>query len=420
LEQLSLAFLYTALAACLFTSAFFSGAETAMMAANRYKISNKARQGHKAAVRTQMLLSQTDKLLSVILIGNTVINTASATLSALIAHRLFADNDFALAIATLLVAFAILIFSEATPKVLAATYSEPLAYATSYPLLILLKVLYPAVWFVNLFVSALIKTLRLTPNQAQHQALTPEELRLLVLESGKHMEKKHRTMLLNLFELASITVDDVMTPRHQIESIDLNAPSEEIRKQIFTCHHTRLPVYSGNPDNIIGILHIRKVLALKEEEVNSEHLREMLRPPYFIPANTPLFTQLQNFQENKRRIAVVVDEYGEMQGLVTLEDILEQVVGEFTTNAPTQGAKLLRQPDGSILLDGASSLRELNQKLRLSFPLDGPKTLNGLILEHFQDIPDAGTCLVLANQKMEIIQTQDRSIRAVRLYAPAK
>lgn len=387
-----------------------------MMAVNRYKIASKARQGHLAAARTQKLLNQTDKLLSVILIGNTLINTASATLSTLIASKLFAGNDFALGTATLLVAFAILIFSEATPKVLAANYAESFAYAASYPLLILLRIFYPAVWLVNLFVSALIKVLRLKKNQNNQHALSPEELRLLVLESGRYMEKKHHTILLNLFELASITVDDVMTPRHQIESIDLDAPTDEIRKQIFTCHHTRLPVYSSNPDNITGILHIRKILSLKEDEIDQARLSEMMRPPYFIPSSTPLFTQLQNFQENKRRMAVVVDEYGEMQGLVTLEDILEQVVGEFTTNAPAQG-KALRQPDGSVLLDGASSLRELNRKLRLAFPVDGPKTLNGLILEHFEDIPDAGTCLVLAGQRIEIVQTQDRSIRVIRLYA---
>ncbi|WP_233702057.1 HlyC/CorC family transporter [Iodobacter ciconiae] len=387
-----------------------------MMAVNRYKIASKARQGHLAAARTQKLLDQTDKLLSVILIGNTLINTASATLSTLIASKLFAGNDFALGVATLLVAFSILIFSEATPKVLAANYAEPFAYAASYPLLILLRIFYPAVWLVNLFVSALIKILRLKKNHNNQHALSPEELRLLVLESGRYMEKKHHTILLNLFELASITVDDVMTPRHQIESIDLDAPTDEIRKQIFTCHHTRLPVYSSNPDNITGILHIRKILSLKEDEINQVRLSEMMRPPYFIPSSTPLFTQLQNFQENKRRMAVVVDEYGEMQGLVTLEDILEQVIGEFTTNAPAQG-KVLRQPDGSVLLDGASSLRELNRKLRLAFPVDGPKTLNGLILEHFEDIPDAGTCLVLAGQRIEIVQTQDRSIRVIRLYA---
>ncbi len=387
-----------------------------MMAVNRYKIASKARQGHLAAARTQKLLNQTDKLLSVILIGNTLINTASATLSTLIASKLFAGNDFALGTATLLVAFAILIFSEATPKVLAANYAESFAYAASYPLLILLRIFYPAVWLVNLFVSALIKVLRLKKNQNNQHALSPEELRLLVLESGRYMEKKHHTILLNLFELASITVDDVMTPRHQIESIDLDAPTDEIRKQIFTCHHTRLPVYSSNPDNITGVLHIRKILSLKEDEIDQARLSEMMRPPYFIPSSTPLFTQLQNFQENKRRMAVVVDEYGEMQGLVTLEDILEQVVGEFTTNAPAQG-KALRQPDGSVLLDGASSLRELNRKLRLAFPVDGPKTLNGLILEHFEDIPDAGTCLVLAGQRIEIVQTQDRSIRVIRLYA---
>ncbi|KAF0811888.1 Magnesium and cobalt efflux protein CorC [Andreprevotia sp. IGB-42] len=387
-----------------------------MMAINRYRLASKARQGHRAALRTQVLLDQTEKLLSVILLGNTLANTGSATLSALIAAKLFVDNEAAIGVSAVLVAFIILVFAEATPKVIAATHPEKFAFATSAPLTLLLRVFQPAVWFVNLFVGGMLQLLRLNQRNHGQQALAPEELRLLVLESGKYIQKKHQSVLLNLLELGSITVDDVMTPRHQMEMVDLDTPADELRRQLFTSHHSRLPVYSGNPDDILGILHVRKVLSLKEEEIDSDAIRALTRSTYFVPSGTPLFTQLQNFQENRRRLGMVVDEYGELLGLVALEDILEQIIGEFTTNAPQAGLRFEKQPDNTYLLDGATSLRELNRKLKLALPTDGPKTLNGLILEYFEEIPDAGTCFVLAGERLEIVQTQDRSIRMVRLY----
>ncbi|GHD69592.1 HlyC/CorC family transporter [Jeongeupia chitinilytica] len=416
MEDTPISALFAALLICLASSAFFSAAETAMMAINRYRLTGKVRQGHRAAVRTQNLLNETEKLLGVILLGNTIINTASATLATLITARLFAGNEFALGLATLTVAFAILVFSEATPKVIAATHPEPVAFFASGPLALLLRVFYPAVWIVNVIVDALLRVLRLRKRKDSNTALSPDELRLLVLESGRFMEKKHHTILLNLFELAKVTVDDVMTPRHQMEMVDLELPGDLLRQELFTSHHSRLPIFAGNPDNVLGILPARKLLSLSEADTDADAVRSLMRQPYFIPSGTPLFTQLQNFQENHRRMGLVVDEYGELLGLVTLEDILEQMIGEFTTHSPASGGQLARQPDGSLLLDGSTSLRDLNRKLKLAFPTSGPKTLNGLILEYFEDIPEAGTCMVIAGQRLEVVQTQDRSIRMVRLY----
>lgn len=420
MEDTPLSALFLSLIACLFASGFFSMAETAMMAINRYRLASRAQAGYRPAILTQRLLQRTDRLLGVILLGNNFINSVSASLATVITFKLAGQNELALALATSLVTFAILVFSEATPKIIAASHAEPIAYAASYPLAFLQKLLYPAIWFVNLFVTALLRLLRLHSSQDNDQALSPDELRLLVIESARFMERKHHSILLNLFELSNATVDDVMIPRHLIESVDLDAPPEVQRETLFTCHHTRLPVHAGDADNIIGILHVRKVLSMHADEIDGNSLREVMRPPYFIPSGTPLFTQLQNFQENRRRMGLVVDEYGELQGLVTLEDILEQIIGEFTTSTPTTSAQFNVQPDGCVLLDGSNTLREINRKLKTHFPLNGPKTLNGLILEYFEDIPEAGTCLVIAGHRLEILQTHDRSIRGVRLIPSPK
>lgn len=393
--------------------------ETAMMAVNRYRLAGRAQSGYRPAVLVQRLLERTDRLLGIILLGNNFINSVSASIATLITFKLAGQNELALGLATSLVTFAILIFSEATPKVIAANKPEQVAYVVSYPLAFLLKVLYPIVWFVNLFVLGLLRILGIS-NKNDNHALSPDELRLLIMDSARFMETKHHSILLNLFELGSITVDDVMTPRHLIESVDLDVSQEELQETLFTCHHTRLPIHDGDPDNIVGILHVRKILSMHDEGVDAASVRSVMRPAYFIPSGTPLFTQLQNFQENKRRLGMVVDEYGELQGLVTLEDILELIVGEFTTSAPGSHMRVDGQKDGSVMLDGSSMLREINRKLKTSFPLTGPKTLNGLILEYFEDIPDAGTCLVIAGHRLEIMQTQDRSIRIVRLIPSPK
>ncbi len=387
-----------------------------MMAVNRYRLKSKAKMGHRGAKIAEQLLQHTDRLLGVILLGNNLINSASASLSAIITFRLLGESEYALGIGTIGVTFLILVFSEATPKILAAAYPEAVAFRVSYILKPLTWLFYPVIWFVNLFVHSLLWLMRLKPTQDENPNFSPEELRILVLEAGSFIEKKHHSILMNLFELDNITVDDVMTPRPHIESIDIDLPEDELRKRLATSHHTRMPVYRDRPENVLGFIHARKVLHMSLEEITADRLIAILREPYFIPSGTPLFTQLQNFQENHRRIGLVVDEYGELQGLVTLEDILEEIIGEFTTQAPSQLRGITPQNDGSVLVEGSTVLRDLNRKLDLKFPLDGPKTLNGLILEYFQDIPEAGTCIKLHGHPLEIMHTLDRSVKVVKIY----
>jgi len=400
-------------------SAFFSLSETSMMAINRYRLKFLAKQGHRGARLTTQLLANTDRLLGVILLGNNLLNAAAATLVAVIVSTFFGYNELAIFIGTICVTFAILVFSELTPKVIAATYPERIALASSYVLTPLLKLFYPIVWFVNLFVQALLFILHIKTKKdnAVHK-LSLEELKTLVLEEGYFIRKKHQSMLVNLFDLESITVDDVMVPRGHIEAINLEAGDETIQKQLLTCHHIRLPVYRETLDDVTGIISARKVLnQMNSGEITALGLGKIIREPYFIPSGTPLFSQLQLFQENHERIGLVVDEYGELMGLVTLEDIIEEIIGDFTTHSPLQVGTFLKQKDGSIIVEGSSLLRDLNRKLGLKFPLDGPKTLNGLILEHFQDIPEAGTGLKVAGYPMEIIQTQNRVVKVVQIFS---
>ena len=417
MEDLPLHVLLIILAILLILSGFFSLSETSMMAINRYRLKHLAKQGHRGARLTTKLLKNTDRLLGVILLGNNLLNTASATLVAVIIATFFSHNELALVIGTLCVTFAILVFSEITPKVIAAAYPERVALSASYILTPLLKIFYPVVWFVNLFVSALLFCLRLKPNEADSgHNISSEELKTLVLEGGHFIQKKHQSMLLNLFDLETITVDDVFVPRSQIEAIDLNTDDEIIHAQLLTCHHTRLPVFRERLDNLVGIVHVRKVLnQMKSGKITAALLEEVMREPYFVPSGTPLFWQLQLFQENQERVGIVVDEYGEWMGLLTLEDIIEEIIGEFTTQAPSQAGTFLKQEDGSVIVEGSSLLRDLNRKLDLEFPLDGPKTLNGLILEYFQDIPEAGIGLNIAGCPMEIIQTKNQVVRIVRI-----
>ena len=421
MDEISLHSLLVTFVVLLLVSAFFSISETSMMALNRYRLKHLARTGNRGAKLAAQLLAQTDKLLGVVLLGNNLVNTAAASLATVIAFRLLGESEFGLAIATGVAAFFILVFSEITPKVIGASYPERIAFPAAYVLAPMLRVFYPLVWFINLFVKALLTLLRLKPQTAgQATMLSLEELRTLVLEGGHFLPPKHQKILLNLFDLQSINVDDLMTPRSQIEALDIDAPPEELKRQISTSNHTRMPVYRGSLDNIIGVLHLRKVLNLGADDIRSETLMQILRPPYYIPAGTPLLAQLQNFQEEEERLGLVVDEYGELMGLITLEDILEEIIGEFTTHSPLHGGGITRQNDGSVLAEGATPLRELNRKLGTQFVLDGPKTLNGLILEHLEDIPEPGTTVKIAGVPIEIVQTQDRAVRSARIFPPSR
>jgi len=274
------------------------------------------------------------------------------------------------------------------------------------------------VWFVNLFVQALLKLFRIRQADDSTTRLTQEELRSLVLE-GQYFRGKHRAMLANLLDLESVSVDDVMTPRNQIHALDLAAKPSQLAQQLATSYHTRVPVYEHELDNIVGVIHLKQVVHLQRGgDIETEALRSILRPAYFVPAGTPLLVQLQQFQTDRERLGLVVDEYGELKGLVTIEDIIEEIIGDFTTQAPGGTETYRRAADGSVVVDGLAPLRTLNRKLGTKFPIDGPKTLNGLIVDHLGEIPSAGTHVEVSGQMVEILQTQDRGVKVVRLLAP--
>jgi Mg2+/Co2+ transporter CorB len=418
LDDLSLNALLGILLLLLIFGAWFSAAETGMMALNRYRLNHLIRKGSRSAKLTGKLLSKVDKLLGSILFGNTLLNVAAAAVTNILILRLFGASELALLIGTLLITFILLVFSEIMPKIIAASYPERVALPSSYLLTVLITLFHPVVSVATAIVKGLLGVLgiKIQTDQSKHK-ITLEELRGLVLEAEHFLPRKHQKMLLNLVDLERITVNDVMIPRNQIEALDINADAEELRQQIITCHHTLLPVYADSPSNIIGILHLKRVPSLLQEAtLDISQLRDILNEPYFIPSETPLLKQLQQFQERHARLGLVVDEYGELLGLVTLENILEEIVGEFTTQSPAQTGKFLPQPDGSFLLEASNSLREINRKLGLHLPLDNAKTLNGLILEHLEDIPEAGTSLKIAGYPIEIIQTQDRAVKVARIF----
>ena len=416
-DAVPIRWLFAALAVLLAVSGFFSMSETCMMALNRYRLKHLVREGNTGARLTAALLQRTDELLAFILAGNTVINAATTILVAEICRRLFGAGDYVLAIATFAASFAILIFAEILPKILGATYSETIALGASYILTPLIRATRPLMWIVNVIVRGILKVLRIRQvGEGAAQPLSMAELRTLVLEGGKFIPKKHQSIFLNLFELEDMTVDDTMTPRGQIEYIDLKDDIDEIRAALATTHHTRLVVCEGGLDNVVGMLHVRKVLnATRHEQIDKEGLREIVREAYYVPEGTALLTQLTNFQENQRHMGLVVDEYGEILGLVTMKDILEEIVGEFTSQAIGSSTLFHREADGSVIADGACSLRVLNRKAGFDFPLEGPKTINGLLLEQLEDIPEAGIALMVADHPVEILQVQNRMVKVVKI-----
>jgi len=389
-----------------------------MMALSRYRIRHLASAGSARARLVLRLLEQTERLLGVILLGNNLVNSAASALAATFAIYYFGESKYALAIASAAVSFAIIIFSEITPKVIGAAYPERIALLVAPILRVLMVVMNPLVWTTNLIVKRLLRLLRVAEKTAD-RAISPEELRSLVLEAGNFIPQKHKSILLNLFDLEQISVEDVMTPRAQIEALNLSAPPDEILHQLATCYHNKLPVYEGEINRIVGILHVRKAMTLlgRQEALTAEDFRALLAPPYFIPEDTGVFTQLQYFQENHERMGIIVDEYGEIQGLVTLEDIIEEMIGEFTTSMPgaARADGFDWDENGVCLIEGATTLRDINKHLKLEFPLDGPKTLNGLLLEELRDIPEANVSVKMEGCIVEIVQVLNQAIKIVRL-----
>jgi len=384
-----------------------------MMAVNRYRIKTLADQGNSSAKLVLRLLETPDKLLGTILFGNNVANIAASTLATVIGLRLF--GDVGLAYAPLLLVFVVLIFAEVAPKTLAAVHPERIVYPAAWVLALLQIVLAPFVWLVKIFSNGLLRLLGVRV-KAQTNALTNEELRAAVTESGEKIDTSHQEMLIRVLEMEKSTVEDVMIPRADMEAIDLDDEWDEIVEQLATSHHTRVPVFRGTLDNIVGIAHIRKMFYLSQvAEFNPETMMSMIRKPYFIPENTSVTHALTNLQEQRRRFGIVVDEYGDIKGLVTLEMILEEVVGDFTTAVPGMDDEISEEQDGSYLVRGNAYLRDINRQLGWKLPTDMAKTVNGLITEHLEDIPEASTCFKLGDYTFEIVQTRDTSVHVARL-----
>ena len=386
-----------------------------MLSLNRYRLKHLKKNGHKGAEKASNLLDRTDQLISVILIGNNFVNILASSIATVIAIRLWGDAG--IAIATAILTLVILIFAEITPKTIAAYHPEKIAFPAAHILKPLLKLLYPAVWSVNLVTNYLLTKLGFSTDGNEENHLSREELRTLVNESSTLIPRKHQEMLIGILDLDKVTVNDIMIPRNEIVGIDIEDDLDDIFQQLKTSQHTRLPVYKGDINNIIGILHLRSMTrVLSSEEPNKALLLQSCRDPYFTPESTTLNTQLIHFQREKRRIAIVVDEYGDVLGIATMEDILEEIVGEFTTDySSTSSQDITPQEDGTFLIDGTATIRNINKTLGWNLPINGPKTLSGLITETLETIPDTPVCLYLQHHKTEIRQIKDNVIRAAQI-----
>ncbi len=414
MSDIPLSLLFISLIGLLILSAFFSGSETGLMAINRYRLRHLARTGHHGALRVSELLRRPDRLIGLILLGNNFVNILASSLATLIALRLMGEAG--IPIAAVLLTLVLLIFAEVTPKTLAALNPERIAFPASLILTPLLKLLYPLVAGVNVLANLVLKPLGVRGDQSDSQALSPAELRTVVLEAGGMIPARHRNMLLSILDLEAVTVDDIMIPRNEIDGIDLADDWNDILSEIKRSQYTRLLVYRDTIEHVVGFLHLRQVMGpiSRQSEFNREQLEQLIEPAYFIPEGTPLQTQLLNFQKEQKRIGLVVDEYGDLQGLVTLEDILEEIVGEFTTDPVALTRKHIRsQPDGSYLVDAGIAIRSLNRSLHWDLPLDGPKTLNGLIMEYLETIPEPGTTLMLGGRPVEIVKISGNRIKTV-------
>ncbi len=412
-DDIPLAGLFGLLVVLLLLSAFFSGSETALMSLNRYRLRHKAREGHRGAKLAEQLLQRPDRLLGLILLGNNLANFSAAALVAVIAFKI--GGQPAVALGTLLLTLAVLIFSETAPKTLAALHPERLAFPAAIIYYPLLKLTYPIVWLTNAASNGVLFLLGVRGSNSELQSLSHEELRTVVHEAGTRISSRYRQMLISILDLEQVTVDDVMVPHNEIIGIDLDDEIQDIQKIIANSEHTRLPVYRDNIDDVVGVLHLRRLANLAQEKCSKDSLLELLTEPYFVPEGTPLSTQLVHFQRRRERIAMVVDEYGDIQGIVTLEDILEEIVGEFTTDPANNGFDVVSDGADTFIVDATANIRELNRAQGWQLPTDGPKTLNGLIVELLETIPQPSTCLKINGYPIEIVETEDTRIRSVRI-----
>ncbi|MGK9065464.1 HlyC/CorC family transporter [Stutzerimonas chloritidismutans] len=415
MEHLHPGFLVGLLVFLLLCSAFFSSSETGMLSLNRYRLRHQAKEGHRGAKRASTLLARPDRLLGTILVGNNFVNILASSIATVLAIKLWGEAG--IAIATIGLTIILLIFGEITPKTLAALRPEVVAYPVSLPLLLLQKVLYPLVALLSGISNGLLRLLGVDLNNKGDESLSTEELRSVVRESGSDMSMNRQSMLLSILDLEKVTVDDIMIPRNEVAGIDIEDDFESIVTQLRTTPHTRLPVFRKDINQIEGIVHMRQIARLlSHDQLTRESLLEACNEPYFVPENTPLSIQLLNFQKQKRRIGIVVDEYGDVLGIVTLEDILEEIVGEFSNQDALRSPDVHAQDDGTLVIDGAAYLREINRALGWELPCGGPKTINGLITEALEHIPDSGTCVQVDRYRFEILQAADNRVKSVRAW----
>lgn len=411
-DDVSIGALIGLLFVLLLLSAFFSGSETALMSLNRYSLKHKVRQGNRGAKLAERLLQRPDRLIGLILLGNNLVNFSAASLVAVIALKI--GGEPAVAIGTLILTLVVLIFSEAAPKTIAALHPERFAYPSAIIYYPLLKLLYPLVWMTNLASNGVLYLLGVRDRDVRTHALSREELRTAVYEAGSRISNRYRHMLISILDLENVTVDDVMVPHNEILGIDLDDEPDEIAQVINESQHSRLPVYRDNIDKVIGILNLRHLANLAQQDFDAESLEKLLDQPYFIPEGTSLSKQLVQFQRRRQRVALVVDEYGDIQGLVTLEDILEEIVGEFATD-PNEGQDIVPNGLNKYLAIGTANIREINRSQGWTLPTDGPKTLNGLILELLETIPKPSTCLKIDGYAIEIIEMDGNRIRLLSI-----
>jgi len=417
LDNISTETLFAILGILIICSAYFSGSETGIMSLNRYRLRHLEKQKHKGAKRVSKLLDRPDKLIGLILIGNNLVNIFATLIAGIVAERLYGDAG--VFYAGLLLTLVILIFAEITPKTLAALYPEKIAFPSSILLTLLLKLLFPLVVAVNWITNGLLMLIGVSPEQRQEHSLSSEELRTVVNESSAMLPKRDQNMLVGILDLEKVTVEDIMVPRNELVGIDINDDWKKIQKQLAQSNHTRVLLYRDNMDDVVGYIHLRDALKLLfKNQFTKTTLIRAVKELYFIPEGTPLNVQLLKFQHAKERLGLVVDEYGDIQGLVTLEDILEEVVGDFTTTmTPTTSDEVHAQQDGSYLVDGSATVRDINKEMNWRFPTDGPKTLNGLIIEYLEDIPEANLSVRIAGYPLEIIEVSDNMIKSVRIMS---
>ncbi|MET4000977.1 HlyC/CorC family transporter [Marinobacterium sp. MBR-109] len=419
MDDASISTLTAILVLLIFCSAFFSSSETGMMSLNRYRLRHLVKSGHRGARRANSLLERPDRLIGLILIGNNFVNILASAIATVIAVRLWGDAGIAIATAGL--TLVILIFAEVSPKTMAALHPEKIAFPASYILKPLLKLAYPLVWVINGITNGFLRLFGINVNDAGNEHLSTEELRTIVHEAGSLLPHRNQSMLLGVLELNEVTVNDIMIPRNEVEGIDLDLEMDQILELLSKTGHTRLPVYRGDINNIVGILHMRNLAQLIQQgNLTKPAIMQVVHEAYFVPESTPLQTQLLNFQRHSRRIGVVVDEYGDVEGIVTLEDILEEIVGEMSNDHDDLNQEIHPQEDGSFFIDGSAYIREVNKALHWNLPTDGPKTLNGLITEILESIPDANVCLEVSGYRMETLQICDNLVKTVRITKTAR